>query len=250
MLKERWYSRCQSLRVWIETHKGHLPGQHDRLPCGFLIGHWLKQQVQLLQKQRLEGERISALDNAAPGWRSTIAVEVSQDNLLKRPTVKELEVENMFTANLREAAALFAEHDNIPRDSLFGTSKYRVACWLQNQRHKVSTGRLPVERAQRLDDALPGWRKGDISDGREKQWQNALAALIAQVKDTGRLPKTREPSAEWLYRQQTALKHGRLHEGRERALNEAVPEWKLSSEQRTGESETTGSTIVNGQAGV
>ena len=254
MLQERWYSRCQSLRGWIETHKGHLPGAHDRLPCGFSIGSWLRAQKQQLQKQRLEGDRISALDNAAPGWRSAIAVEVSQDTLLKRPTANELELENIFTANLREAAALFAEHGSIPRDSLLGTSKYRVAHWLQNQRKNASTGRLPVERAQRLDHAMPGWRKGDISDGREKQWQNALAALIAQVKDTGRLPRTREPSAEWLYRQQKALKHGRLHEGRERALNEVVPGWKLSrrhkSEQRTGESETTGMTVASRQAGI
>ena len=178
MLKERWYSRCQSLRVWIETHKGHLPGQHDRLPCGFLIGHWLKQQVQLLQKQRLEGERISALDNAAPGWRSTIAVEVSQDTLHKRPTVKELEVENMFTANLREAAALFAELGSIPFGSVLGTRKYGVAHWLQNLRRKVSTGRFPVERAQRLDHALPGWRKGIYQIGGRSNGRMRLQLLL------------------------------------------------------------------------
>ena len=254
MSKERWYSRCQSLRVWIGTHRGQLPVRGDKLPCGFGIGDWLNKQEQQLRKQRLEGDRISALDNAAPGWRSTIAVEVSQDSLQKRPTAKELELENMFTANLREAAALFAEHGSIPCDTLLGTSKYGVARWVINQRRKVSTGRLPVKLAQRLDDALPGWRKGRISDSQEKQWQNWLTAIIAQVKHTGRLPKNPEPSAKWMYTQRTALKLGRLHEGRERALNEALPGWKLSrrlkSEQRTGESETTGSTVVNGQAGI
>ena len=254
MLQERWYSRCESLRVWIETHKGHLPGAYDRLPCGFSLGDWLKQQRQLLKKQRLEGERISALDNAAPGWRGTIAVEVSQDSLLKRPSAKELEVESMFAAKLREAAALFAEHGSIPRDRFLGTSKYRVGDWIINLRREVSTGRLGVERAQRLDHALPGWREWGESYQSAKQWQNALAAFIAQVKDTGRLPKNAEPSANWMYAQRTALNHGRLHEGRERALNEAVPGWKLSTrlskEQRTGESGNTGLTIVSGQAGM
>ena len=70
------------------------------------------------------------------------------------------------------------------------------------------------------------------------------------MKDTGGLPKKPEPSALWLNKQRRALKHGTLSESRERALNEAVLEWKLSSEQRTGERETIGLTVVSGQAGI
>ena len=252
-LQERWHARCQSLRRWIETHSGYLPNQGDKLPCGFGIGKWLQNQRKQLQSQRLEGVQVGALDDAAPGWRCMIAL--SSEGLLKRPTATELELENRFTVSLREATAFVAEFGRLPRVSGLSSKTNRLAMWLAAQRRCASRGKLSIERAQRLDHTLPGWRKVEFTDEMEGQWQNALASLVARVKQLGRLPSRNGPSAQWMYRQRKALKEGRLCASRERALSEAVPGWnthssKLEREQRIGECDSTGSPAVSVQAGM
>jgi hypothetical protein len=248
----RWQARFQSLRHWIETHNGDLPTQKVKLPCGFSIGGWLRIQRVQLRRQRLEGVRICMLDDAAPGWRKTIAL--SSKSLCKRPNAIELELENRFTENLREAAALVAELGRSSRKNNMGINNDRLALWLSHLRWDESRGILPIERVQRLDHTLPGWRKEDILDEQERRWQNALVAYIARVKELGRLPTGLDPYARWMCRQRMAFKQDRLHEGRERALSDAVPGWKKfsrrrGSEQRTDERETTDVPAVSEQAG-
>ena len=249
-LQERWHARCQSLRRWIETHSGYLPKQGDKLPCGFGIGGWLHNQRKHLQSQRLEEARIGALDNAAPGWRSMLAL--SSESLHKRLNAIELEHENRFTENLREAAAFVAEFGRLPRANGVCAKKDRLPMWLTHQRRFASLGKLSIERAQRLDHTLPGWRR-DFSDEMEEQWQNALACLVARVKELGRLPTG--PSAKWMHRQRKVLREGRMSESRERALSAAVPGWNkcsssLESEQRMDECDSTVSPAVSEQAGI
>ena len=203
-----------------------------------------------LQRQRLEGDRISALDDAAPGWRSKITL--SSESLHKRLNATELELENRFTVNLREAAAFVAEFDRLPRVNGLCAKTNQLANWLGTQRKSASRGNLSIERAQRLDHNLPGWRT-DFSDEMEGQWQNSLARLVARVKELGRLPTGNSPSARWMHQQRKALTEGRLSESRERALSEAVPGWnKLSSrlerEQRIDECDSTVSPAVSEQA--
>ena len=245
--------RVQSLRHWIESHNGHLPKRGDKLPCGFGIGSWLCRQVTQLKGQRLEGVQISALDDVAPGWRSDIAL--SPESLHKRPSATELEREKRFTLSLGEAVALVDELGRFPALNSMGTQFDRVANWLTLQRRRESCGRLSVERAQRLDHTLPGWRRNNQSDELEQQWQNALAAFIARVKELGRPPSEPDPSAKWMFHQRKLRKQGRLHEGRERCLNEAVPGWnkrasRRESERRIDESESTGLPDVSKQAAI
>ena len=245
--------RCESLRCWIESHNGHLPKRGDKLPCGFGIGSWLYKQFNQLKGQRLEGYQISALDDAAPGWRSTIAL--SPESLCKRPSATELERENRFTLSLGEAVALVDELGRFPVLNGMSTQFDRVANWLIKQRRAESCGRLSVERAQRLDHTLPGWRRKNLSDELERQWQNALAAFIAQVKELGRPPSNPDPSAKWMSHQRRLRKQGRLHEDRERFLDEAVPGWnkcssRRESEQMNDESESTGLPDVSKEAGI
>ena len=249
-LQERWQTRLQSLRRWIEMHGGHLPESGDTLPCGFQIGKWLYQQRGKLQRQRLEAVRIGELDSVAPGWRSSVAL--SSENLHKRPSATEIELENRFTEHLREAAASVAEFGRFPRVDGMCAAKDRVASWLKNQRTNVSVGKLSNDRAQRLDNILPGWRT-DATDDLEQQWQNALASLVARVKELGRLPTANCPSANWIRWQRRVSKQGKLNEDRERALNEAVPGWnkrtsRRESKERTDECEST-SPAVRKQAG-
>ena len=251
MLKERWNTRCQSLLRWIETHNGSLPKIDTTLPCGFAIGKWLRVQRMRLQSQRLEGVRISALDDAAPGWRSMIAL--SSENLHKRPTATELEREDRFTANLREAAALVAELGRFPRGTGIDTSTDRVANWLVSQRKGNSLGKLSIERVQQLDHTLPGWQNEDFSYELECRWQASLASFVARVKELGRRPTGNDPSAMWMFQQRRALRQGMLSEGRERALNEVVPDWtkpssRLDRNQRT-DCEGTGLVAVSEQTG-
>ena len=247
-LKERWHARCHSLRHWVETHNGHLPKKPDTLPCGFSIGDWLIFQRKLLRRQRLEAVKICALDDAAPGWRSSIAV--SPEGLHKRLTAVELELEDRFTANVRDVAAFVAEHGSIPRDSKRGTATDYLAVWLANQRKHVPTGRLSVERVQHLDHIVPGWRTGQGRGGWEQRWQDSLASLVARVKELGRLPTRNERSAQFMYMQRYLLKQGSLSEDRKRALDEAMPGWNERSSRRENEQSTdsTGSPILSGQA--
>ena len=235
-LKERWHARCQALRHFVETHSGHLPKPPDTLPCGFHIGHWLSFQRKLLKRQRLEGVRICALDDAAPGWRSSIAV--SPEGLHKRLTAAELEEEDRFTANLRDVAAFVAEHGSIPRDSKMGTATDHLAVWLVSQRRQVATGRLSVERVQHLDHTVPGWRKGQGGGEGGRRWQDSLASLAARVKELGRLPIGSERSAQFMRMQRYKLKQGSLSEDRVRALDEAVPGWNEWSRRRLNEQST------------
>ena len=245
--------RCESLRRWIESHNGRLPKRGDKLACGFGIGPWLYKQRDQLKSQRLEGVQISALDDAAPGWRINMAL--SPESLCKRPSATELERENRFTLILGKAAALVAKLGRFPCHNGVDNKNDPVAKWLGNLQRRESCGRLSVERVQRLDHTLPGWRRGNLSDELEQQWQNALAAFVAQVKVLGRPPSDPDPSAEWMTRQRSSLKQGRLHEGRERCLNEAVPGWnkrssRRESGQRTDESERTCLPDVSKEAGI
>ena len=89
----------------------------------------------------------------------------------------------------------------------------------------------------------------------EEQWQNALACLVARVKELGRLPTGNGPTAKWMYVQRRALREGRLCESRERALNETVPGWnKVSSslerEQKIDKRDSTVWPPVSEQAGM
>ena len=253
MLKERWHLRCQSLRRWIQTHNGSLPGDDDKLPCGFGIGKWLYDQRNKLQSQRLEGDQIGALDDAAPGWRITIALR--PESLQKYPNAIELRRENLFTANLKEAAAFVATVGRLPQCTGKDPDSDRLAYWVAAQRRNESLGMLSFERAQRLDITLPGWRKVEPSHELEQQWQASLAGLVARVKELGRLPTGTEPSVKWIYLQRKHLREGKLHEGREGALNEAVPGWKSRSSKResqqiTEQCESTGLIAGSKQAGI
>ena len=173
--------------------------------------------------------------------------------LNKHPDVTELEIEFLFTWNLEKAAALVAELGSFPHRNSSSAAGNRFALWLSHQRWFESLGRLPIERAQSLDHTLPGWRKEDVFDERERQWLNALAAYIARVEELGHLPTGDDPCARWMNAQQNSLKQDTLYEGRERALNGAVPGWKTDScrhesKQRTDECENTGSPTVSVQA--
>ena len=174
-----------------------------------------------LKSQRLESTLIGALDDAAPGWRSTIVL--SPEGLHKRPSATELSRESQFTANLRDIAAFVTELGRLPRKNDMRDNEHRLATWISDQRRNALSGILSIERAQRLDRTLPGWRLEGMPDQGSRRWQNSLASFVAQVKELGRLPTG--PSAKWMYRQRRALEMGKLQEGRERALNDAVPGW-------------------------
>ena len=251
VLQERWHARCQSLRRWIETHNGSLPKQGDKLPCGFEIGAWLNFQRMRLKSQRLEGIRIGALDDAAPCWRSTVVL--SLESLHKFPNITELKRESQFTASLTVAAALVAELGRLPRNSGTSSNEDLVAGWIANQRRHALRGTLSIERAQRLDRTLPGWSLEGMPDEGSRRWQKSLASLVARVKELGRLPTG--PSAEWMRKQRRALELGKLLEGRERALNEALPGWnrlsrRRESMKRTAGYESTSLPAVSEQAGI
>ena len=245
--------RCQLLCRWIQTHNGSLPGADDKLPCGFGIGRWLKHQRKKLRSQRLEGDQIGALDDTAPGWRSTIALR--PESLHKCPIAIELKRESIFTANLREAAVLAAKVGRLPRWNGKDPDNDRLANWVTMQQRSESRGMLSIERAQLLDHTLPGWRKVEPSHELEQQWQASLAGLVARVKELGRLPTGTEPSVKWIYLQRKHLREGKLDEGREGALNEAVPGWKSRSSKResqqiTEQCESTGLIAGSKQAGI
>ena len=206
------------------------------LPCGFNIGRWLSCQRTLLKRQRLDGVKICALDDAAPGWRSSIAV--SPEGLHKCLTAAELEQEDRFTANLRDVAAFVAEHGSIPLNSKMGTATDYLARWLASQRRQVAKGRLSVERVQLLYHTVPGWRKGHGGGERERRWQDSLASLVARVKELGRLPTRTERSTQFMWMQRYKLKQGRLSEDRKRALDEAVPGWNERLRRREKEQST------------
>ena len=133
------------------------------------------------------------LDDAAPGWRRTIAL--SPEKLHTLPHSTELEHGTRVPANFREAAESV---DNV------GTNNDRVATGLADP------------------------RKNSL----ERQWQASLAILVAEVKKLGRLPTKRSVSTTWMYTQQEAFRKGRMYEGRERALNEALPGWNKHSKRR------------------
>ena len=77
---------------------------------------------------------------------------------------------------------------NLREKNDMGINNDRLASWLRHQRWDESRGILPIERVQRLDHILPGWRKEGILDEREQRWQNALVAYMARAKELGRLP--------------------------------------------------------------
>ena len=252
-MKERWQARLQALRLWIETHGGNLPEGVDALPCGFGIARWLQWQREQLRSQRLDRVRIGVLDDAAPGWRTSISL--GPDSLQKRLDASALERENRFTESLRGAAALLAELGRLPRVNDMGTEQVRVAMWLSDQRRNKSLGILSGERVRQLDHSVPGWRDAEYTDERERQWQTALASLAARVKEFGRLPTGNGPNARWMHAQRKALQRGWLCEGRKSALNEVVPGWNevsstRESEHRAHECESTGLPTVSKEAGI
>ena len=174
---------------------------------------------------RLQTDQIHELDVAAPGWRDG---SVDRENLKKYPSINELEQKDAFLASLSALNAFMSTHNRFPAQSSSRSEhECRMAGWLSSCRCRDRNGRLVLERAKLLDETVPGWRHPELlSLIYSKRWEVQLAAVVTFKNDFGRLPKWREPLGNWMIKQRSLLKAGKLIDSRESALDAAVPGWK------------------------
>ena len=193
---------------------GILPKPKDKLPCGSPVGTWLKKQQNMLKKRKLNKTEIRDLDDVAPGWRGETP---------ESPEIlPELDSKDIFLANMAQAEEFVAARGRWPRDAERKSVECRLARWLTDQQALDSVGRLPIERAERLDQKLLGWQQA-VADELERQWQASLAKLVAFVDASGDLP-TGQP-AQWMYDQRRSLVQRTLSRYHMKALDKAVVGW-------------------------
>lgn len=205
---EQWYDKAE--RVAHLTHDlGRLPTRGSGDDEERRLAIWLQVQRTTARQNRLPPARREWLDDALPGW--------------DRPR------ESAWAGTAESVRAFRHETGRLPAARAAGdAAERRLGQWLAKQRTLREKGSLAVERAEWLDERLPGW-SGDGA----AVWSERLAAIVAFANEHGRLPArsaTSERSetalAVWLANQRAADRHGRLSPERGLRLDLELPGWR------------------------
>ncbi|KAB1646194.1 hypothetical protein F8O06_05360 [Pseudoclavibacter sp. CFCC 14310] len=186
-LNDVWNSRLQEV-VDFQREHGRLPKHAEP------GGQWLDAQRKSHRKGTLAPDRVVALDEALPGWNSSL--------------------NDVWNSRLQEVVDFQREHGRLPRWKDPGSK------WLDRQRQSHRKGTLSLVRVAALDKALPGWNESS-----DDIWDTHLHEVVDFQREHGRLPKAREPSGTWLDNQRKSHRKGVLSPDRAAALDEALPEW-------------------------
>lgn len=144
------------------------------------------------KKSKLSDEHKALLDFDTPGWR--VATN-----------------DNRWLASLEECVSLYKSIGRVPKPV--------ESRWLKRQKEYKYEGVLSLEREKLLDARLPGW-----SSELRRSSSNALEDCVKQARSLGRLPIGAEN--EWLHKQKTKHKLGKLSKELIKQLDDRLPGWQ------------------------
>lgn len=170
--------------------------------------------------------------NRSIGWAKRRDTSLQDEHLARRPP--EPQVADGLTSewlNRRDALAAFIEnHGRTPSGSASDTAERHLAKWLSTQRSADRKGSLSPARRMSLD-SIEHWNLTSRAFATEL-WKSRLEQLAAFQTGQGRLPSYKnsvDPAEHslgiWLHVQRQQNSQGLLSEIRQRALDEAVPDW-------------------------
>jgi superfamily II DNA or RNA helicase len=233
-----WWQKLSWLREYVATEEC-LPYRSTiwMRPDGsaWFIGNWINSQRAARKKGKMSEDRIQQLETV-PGW---IWEDEKKKNMAKvQPWPEWLEV-------LREYVAA---EGCLPYRSTIWTrpadgQKWKIGLWISRQRVARKKGKLSEDQTQQLE-TVPGWIWEDEKKknmAKVRPWPEWLEVLREYVAAKGCLPYrstiwTRPADGQkwkigqWINRQRTARKKGKLSEDQTQQL-ETVPGWIWEDEK-------------------
>jgi superfamily II DNA or RNA helicase len=135
-----WQRGITAARAYHARH-GHLqvPDEHTEAD-GYGLGQFIVAQRMLYKRGTLAPGRIAALEALGIIWDYR---------------------EHRFNVGLAAARRYHQIHRHLHVPTTHRASDgYRLGAWIQHQRNKLRTGRMPADRIRALDDLSPTWRTG------------------------------------------------------------------------------------------
>lgn len=143
----------RNLRDVLAFHQdeGRLPTTGGKTARERALGVWLHRRRQEAARGILSPVHREAL-GVILGWE--VLSTIQADNTAR------------WDLRLAEGTDYRAAGHDWPRHQKAGTEQERIlGVWLHVQRISSREGKLPADRAERLDAALPGWREGRVRSG-------------------------------------------------------------------------------------
>jgi hypothetical protein len=157
--KDQWNSAFQELKSFLKAHGHALVPQRYR-QNGIQLGTWVNTQRNKYKRGHLPKDKVKQLESLK-GW--------SWDP-----------IEDQWNSSYQELKSFLKAHGHARVPARHRQNGIELGTWVSTQRIKYKRGRLPVDKAKRLE-SLRGW----LWDPREDQWNSAFRELESFVKAHG-----------------------------------------------------------------
>ncbi|TSD93109.1 helicase [Gordonia rubripertincta] len=178
---------------------------------GFAIGVWVDHRRSQYREGRLPAHRVTQLENEFPDWRWNVYDSAFEEGI----------------AHLRRYVAVHGTSNARQRDSI---DDFRIGLWVANRRSDYRDGRLPAERAQRIEREFPDWR-WNVYDSAFEEGLAHLHRYVA-VHGTSSAPRTATVDGFkiglWVANRRKEFRSGRLPAERVTRLENEFPDWQWS----------------------
>ena len=197
----RWAKTLQEVSEF-KAEFGVLPGGSYRTPREHSLRQWVRGQRIKANAGELSQDRIAALNHVDPDWRANGTRLPWEDNL----------------------AAAMIDYQRLGR---IPDNDYVSGVWLQQQRSRMSAGKIDAGQIASLDEGLPGWRNLD-----RVNWFERVPVVQKYVEKAGKIPTSRTADPEavqhytWITWQRKKLRAGKLDAEQVALLDKAVPGWR------------------------
>jgi len=204
---DQWERGFAAMQEYVaRTGTALVPQDHHELD-GFRLGAWVSSQRGQHSKGRLSDSRAERLE-AVAGW----SWDPHSSN---------------WEEGFRHLIAYVDEHSHagVPVDFV-DDEEFSLGQWARVQRVQYAAGKVPKDRAERLQSLL-GWRWDTYSEG----WEENFAILERYVARTGTARVHRDhveegvPLGTWAGNQRAFFRRGKLSADRVARL-EALPGWQ------------------------
>ncbi len=224
-----WDVTRKSAEMWVETAQqvAHFVSAHRRDPSTTAtdegerrLGMWLSGQrkAALMNPEGFDFERRAWLDAHVPGWSAP-----------RRRSPQP------WSRTAQQVADFVAAHGAQPNKKSSSEAERHLGQWLVSQRTAARKNSLQGDRRAWLDQHVPGWEVTRVSP----EWWFKTAQEVADFTTShGRLPGTTKANKHeqrlgtWIAAQRTAARKNSLQGDRRAWLDEHLPGWKVTADDR------------------
>ncbi|MBG0738637.1 helicase associated domain-containing protein [Paeniglutamicibacter antarcticus] len=193
---QAWTVTVDQIAVFVKQH-GHIPHQTGQDASERHLANWLKGE-----RMNPRPERVTALDNAAPGWRGN------------HPGLRSWE------DSLTAVRKFLADNGRLPSGGADDVQR-RLAVWVSDQSRRATD-----EQRSTLDRLIPGWQPTLVS------WKDRHESVMAFHDTNGRFPDRTDTGeaktlAMWLiYQRHAASSDART------LLDASIPGWHVTLDDK------------------